>query len=232
MADIKKIKCLVVDDEPLAIRVIQNHLDKIPFAEAVATANSAMEAINMLRDFPIDLVFLDIDMPEINGLDLIRGLPDPPAFIFVTAFREFAADAFDLDALDYLLKPVSFHRFLRAINKFKDQETEYIKEKATIQVRVDRCVQNVEIEQVLYIEGLKDYVKVHLRDGTFIITRETMSGMEKLLSDRGFIRCHKSFLVALSKVVKFSSESLNIEGVSIPIGRKYKVGILSILKGA
>lgn len=225
------IKCLIVDDEPLAIRVIKNHLDKLPFAEVTATASSAMEALNMLREFKIDLVFLDIDMPEISGLDLIKGLPEPPAFIFVTAFREFAAEAFDLDALDYLVKPVSFPRFLKAISKFKDQRPENKIAKATIQVRVDRSIQHVDIDQVLYIEGLKDYVKIHLEDGTFLITRETMSAMEKLLSGHGFQRCHKSYLAALTKITRFTSDSLYIGSVNIPIGRKYRDAVLVALNG-
>jgi len=231
MVEHEKIKCLIVDDEPLAIRVIQNHLEKVPFAKVAATATSAMEALNKLRELPVDLVFLDIDMPEISGIDLIRGLPDPPAFIFVTAFREFAADAFDLDALDYLVKPVSFPRFLKAINKYKDINTEASGNSPQIQVRSDRSVQNISIDQISYIEGLKDYIKIFLENDKMVITRETMSGIEQLLSDHGFMRCHKSFVISLGRVQKFSNDKLEIDGDTIPIGRKYRENIIKALQG-
>ncbi|HLF34723.1 MAG TPA: LytTR family DNA-binding domain-containing protein [Cyclobacteriaceae bacterium] len=226
------IECLIVDDEPLAIRVIAKYLEKVPDLHLKATAYSAMETMSKLNQYEIDLVFLDIDMPEISGMDLIKSLSKKPSFIFVTAYREFAAEAFEVDAIDYLVKPVSFPRFLKAVNKFLLSVREkYAANENYLQIRSDRKTHKVYMRSILYIEGLKDYVKVHQENGEILITHKTMSGMENLLDGQGFIRCHKSYLVRISKIDVFTNEYLEISGKQIPIGRKYRKTAIENLGG-
>ena len=224
------IECMIVDDEPLAVRVIIKYLEKLPNMHLKATAHNAFEALEKLNQHNIDLIFLDIDMPEINGMDLITSMRKKPAFIFVTAFREFAADAFEVDAIDYLVKPVSFPRFLKAVNKFQANINE--KNKAgsvTIQIRADRKTHNIDAGKIMLVEGLKDYVKVFCDEEEVYITHKTMTAMEKLLKPMGFIRCHKSYLVPISRIKAFRTDSLELEGKQIPVGKSYRKKVMEIL---
>jgi two-component system, LytTR family, response regulator len=225
-----KIECMIVDDEPLALRVIARHLEKIPGFHLKTTAGNAFEAMENLNRFKIDLVFLDIDMPELNGLDMIRSIQKVPKFIFVTAFREFAAEAFEVDAIDYLLKPVSFPRFLKAVNKFKSAIAENeLHNQPVIQVRADRQTHNINIINILYIEGLKDYIKIYSDHSEVYITHKTMTAMEEELESHGFIRCHKSYLVSVSRVRSFTADYLVIGNKQIPIGKSYRKSVTGFL---
>lgn len=225
-----KMKCMIVDDEELAIRVLKSYIDKVPFLELMATATSPMEAMETLRNAQIDLVFLDIEMPELTGLDLVRSLQDPPAFIFVTAYREYAADAFDLESVDYLLKPVSFPRFLRAVNKYRMQKRDMrLPVDTRIHLRADRKTYNVDIGSIQYIEGFKDYVRIYLGTGEMIIVKETMTALQEQLSPFAFIRCHKSYIVSSLQIRAFSTEFIEIGNKQIPIGRSYKTDVLDLL---
>ena len=233
-----KTKCLIVDDEPLAIKVIASHVSKIPSLELVGTCKNAVEALDTLMKNTVDIVFLDIEMPEITGIDLIKSMKKIPAIIFTTAYRDFALDAYELDAIDYLLKPISFERFFKSISKYyqwkggdhlevrgskQDQQ-----EESFIYVRSDRKVVKIVLSDIQYIESLKDYVKIHTNDEV-IITKERISTLEEKLPQRQFIRTHRSFLVAIKSIKAFTAETIEIKNSEIPIGRTYKSSVLSFL---
>lgn len=228
--------CLIVDDEPLAIKVIASYVERTPELYLKSTCKSAFEALDIIRNEPVDLVFLDIQMPGLTGMEMIRSMKNPPAFIFTTAHREYAVEAYDVDAIDYLLKPVSFHRYLQAVNKYldylKSHETDpaVSKEKKTLHLRADRKTYRIDTGKILFIEGLKDYVRVFIEGDKPLITKERMSDMEDQLVDSGFIRIHKSYLVPVEKITSFSSESVHVSDHEIPIGRTYKDGVLKELE--
>ena len=223
-------ECMIVDDEPLAIRVLMKHLEKIQDLHLKATAGNAFEAIEKLNRYKIDLIFLDIDMPELTGMDLIKSLHHKPHFIFTTAFREYAAEAFEVDAVDYLVKPVSFPRFVKAVEKFRSQVKKPAPEEdAMIRIRADRQTHNISVSSILFIEGLKDYIKIHVDSGKVFITHKTMAAMEEELQTHGFIRCHKSWLVAVSRIKSFTSEFLTVEKKQIPIGKRYRKSVSGFL---
>lgn len=233
-----KTKCLIVDDEPLAIRVIATHVSKIPSLELVGTCNNAVEALDALMKKAVDIVFLDIEMPEITGIDLIKSMKKIPAVIFTTAYRDFALDAYELDAIDYLLKPISFERFFKAISKYyqwKGVDQLEVRggkadeqEESFIYVRSDRKVVKIILSDILYIESLKDYVKIHT-DHDLVITKEKISKLEEKLPERQFIRTHRSFLVAVKSINAFTAETIEIKNCEIPIGRTYKSSVLAFL---
>jgi DNA-binding LytR/AlgR family response regulator len=234
-----KTKCLIVDDEPLAIKVIETHAGKIPGLEVEATCNNAMEAFDILRRKKIDLVFLDVEMPGITGIELLKSLKKVPAVIITTAYRDFALDAFELDAIDYLLKPVSFERFFKSVSKYyqwNDSEKEILKgvpntqlvEDAFIYVRSDRKVLKLLLKDIKFIESLKDYVKIHLQKEV-VITKEKISHLEEKIPTSMFIRTHRSFLVSVSHIKAFTAETIEVDDVELPIGRTYKNSVLSFL---
>lgn len=234
-----KTRCLIVDDEPLAQRIIENHMSKIPNLQLVATCSNAMEAFEVLMSKQIDLVFLDIQMPEFTGVDLIKTVKQGPAIIFTTAYRDYAIDAFELDAIDYLLKPISFERFFKAVTKyFQLQQTHISRSKPEenhstteeyIYVKANRKIQKVVIAQILFIESLKDYVKIHLADGDVVITKEKISALEKRLTKDKFVRTHRSFLAASRHIKSFTTETIDIANQEIPIGRTYKNSVMTYL---
>jgi DNA-binding LytR/AlgR family response regulator len=234
-----KTRCLIVDDEPLAIKVIESHISKVPNLELVGSCQNAVEAFDLLLKKKIDLVFLDVEMPEISGVDLLKSLNNGPAVIFITAYRDFALDAFELDAIDYLLKPVSFERFFKAVSKYfqwkgseglevKNSDSLNQHEAPFIYVRSDRKVLKILLQDILFIESLKDYVKIHL-EGETIITKEKISNLEDKLPEDQFIRAHRSFLVASKYIKAFTSETIEVKNHEIPIGRTYKNSVLSFL---
>jgi DNA-binding LytR/AlgR family response regulator len=227
----KKVNCLLIDDEELAIRLLRSYVEKVPYLNLVDTAVSGFEAVDILNSKEIDLVFVDIEMPELSGMEFIRSLDRRPAFIFVTAYREYAADAFEIDAVDYLVKPVSFERFLKAVNKYiKIHPGKRETVTGQIQLRADRKTHQVKIDEIFYIEGLKDYVKIYFENREVLIIKETLSGLQKKLRPFAFIRCHKSYLVPISKIKAFNSEGIELGDKIIPIGRTYKENVLTILE--
>lgn len=233
-----KIRCMIVDDEPLAQKVIEKHLSKVPNMTLVKSCFNAVEAFEVLLKEKIDLIFLDIEMPEITGVDLLKSLKNGPHVIFTTAHRDFAIDAFELDAVDYLLKPVSFERFFKAITRFFQlrghDNSEVIgqtkiSEDAFLYVRADRKVMKIILAEIRYIESLKDYVKIHVAD-EIIITKEKIGTLEERLPSDQFIRTHRSFIIASRFIRSFTSETIDINDYEIPIGRTYKTSVLSFLK--
>jgi DNA-binding LytR/AlgR family response regulator len=235
-----KIICLAVDDEPPALEVIKKHISLLPSLELVATCINAVDALPVLQQNHIDLLFLDIQMPQILGTDFVRTLKNPPKVIFTTAFRKFAVEGFELDAIDYLLKPISFERFLKAVNKIlqgftKDsaiyETTEKNKENGDqfIHFRADRKVLKIALNDILYIESLKDYIKVVTINKT-IITKHSISSLEEMLPKDLFTRIHRSYIVSLNKIESYTSELIEIANHELPISRMYRHELAKIFK--
>jgi DNA-binding LytR/AlgR family response regulator len=221
-------KCLLVDDEPLAIEVLQNHIMAVEQLQVVGSCNSALHAMEFLKDNPVDLMFLDIQMPRLTGTAMLRALPAKPKVIFTTAFKDYAADAFELDAVDYLLKPVSFERFLRAINKLPNlnlpvhQTPVQSEDSGFIYFRSDRKMIKLFYDEILYIESIKDYIRI-IRDGnTPLLVKQTISATEEMLPRHLFVRIHRSFIVAARKITAFTQNDIEINKIEIPIGRLYR----------
>lgn len=220
-------KCLIVDDESLARKLIASHVAKVEGLQLAGECADAIEAGNFLRNHSIDLIFLDIQMPEINGLKFIGTLRNPPAIIMTTAYRDFAPEAFDLDAVDYLLKPISFERFLKAVNKFFDRKaatvTKVIEEESAgyIYVKADKKIHRVQLADIIYVESMDEYVKVHLLGGV-LVTRENISTLEKKLEGNGFVRIHRSFIISKRFVTSITSEGVEVRNKQLPFGRAFK----------
>lgn len=226
-----KFKYLIIDDEPLARKLILSHASKIEGLKLVAECGNAMEAINLLRTKTVDLIFLDIQMPEMTGLQLVSTLKNPPAIILTTAHRDFAPEAFDLNVIDYLLKPISFERMVKAVNKFFDSKVDNavtaIEQSGTrfIHVRVDRKIHKLKEEEIVYMESLDDYVKIHLKDSS-LITRENISTLESKLPSPLFVRIHRSFIINSKWVNTISNEGIELNGKVLPLGRTFKKAAL------
>lgn len=231
------IRCLVVDDEPLAREAIIAYIGKMPDLALVGECENTLQAMGILREESIDLIFLDIEMPEIDGISFLKQLKDNPGVVFTTAYRNYAVEAFDLDVIDYLLKPISFDRFVMAIDKFyerKNHPVSYNENRKDTQnfinIKANRKTYKIDVMNIDYVESLKDYVKVVCNDKT-IITHDSLSNMEGILKKFGFIRIHNSFLVATSKIKSFNSESVFLEEKELPVSRTYKKYVLSHLEG-
>ena len=237
----KKIICLAVDDEPPALEILKKYIHAVQHLELAGTCADAIEALTFLQNHPVDLLFLDIQMPQLLGTDLIRTLKKPPKVIFTTAFRKFAVEGFELDAVDYLLKPISFERFLKAVNKVMDtslQPTEnsfnsHTKNNnltdAFISLRADRKNLKISLNDILYIESLKDYIKVITVNKT-IITKQSISSIEEMLPKENFIRIHRSYIVSLNKIESYTNELIGIAKQELPISRMYKLEVSKVLK--
>lgn len=222
-----KIRCLIVDDEPPALEVLRSHIANTPLLEVAGECHNAMGAFDFLQRQPVDLLFLDIQMPKLLGTDLVKALSDPPKVIFTTAHREYALDGFDLNAVDFLLKPISFDRFLKAVQKAMHTDIRLPKSDEPAEsprflyFRADRKMVKVFIDDVTHIEGLKDYVKIY-NGSTQLITKQTITAVEEMLPAEEFIRVHRSFIVSLNKITSFSPHAVFIGKEEIPIGPLYR----------
>lgn len=237
------MKCLVVDDEPLAQQVIEDFIGRVPFLEFAGKCSSAMEAIEILQHDPVDLLFLDINMPVITGMDMIASLPVKPLFILTTAYSEYALESYALNATDYLLKPIPFERFLTAVNKAYEIHTLRNQSKtghnaaqeeaypAHIFVRADYQTVRISLSDILYIEGLKDYVRIHLADRKPVMTLQTMKNMVELLPPQQFVRIHKSFIINLNRIDAVERNRVLFGDKRIPVGDGYKDEFMNRLKG-
>jgi len=228
---------LIVDDEPVAREIIESHLQKIDSIYVVASCKNAIEAFKEISAHQIDLIFLDINMPEISGLLFAKSINKNIKVIFTTAYREYAIDGFDLQAVDYLLKPISFDRLLQAVNKYLGESTpaasdlsaELIEEKSDfIFVRSDRKMIKLNFSDVNYIESFSDYIKIHLDDKT-IVTRETISNIEAKLPQKDFLRIHRSYIVSFAKIESFTNECIELKKKTLPISRSYKSDVMARL---
>ncbi len=233
----EQINCLIVDDEPLAIGVIQEYIEQVPQLNLITTCSNAMKAFQVLNKEKIDLLFLDIEMPEINGIDFIKSLANPPSIILTTAYREYALQSYEIEVIDYLLKPISFSRFFKAINKYIKSNTDNkiiatttpaSKNQGSIYVYSNKKNIKVYFDDILYVESVKDYVNIHTT-GKNIISKNTITKYEALLPD-SFIRIHRSFIVNTSKITAFTHHDIEIGEKEIPIGSSYKKQVVELLK--
>jgi DNA-binding LytR/AlgR family response regulator len=238
------VKCLLVDDEPLAMEVLESYIAQVPNLELVGKCDNALQAYEVLRKNEIDLIFLDIEMPQLSGIEFINTLENVPSVIFTTAHRRYAFEGYELDVLDFLLKPVSFGRFLKAINKLlrtnspeveptveaKPEVPEPTNDKMTfIYVKEDKKMVKIYLEDVIYIESLKDYVCIHTNIRK-IITKQQISYLEQKLPEDDFMRIHRSFIISTRKIKAFNSNQIELEGQKeLPIGRSYKPIVLDAL---
>jgi len=232
------LKCLIVDDEPLAIKLMQRHVEQMPGLELVSSFQNPLEAYAFLKNETIDLVFLDIQMPVLTGLDFVKSLQNPPAIIFTTAYRNYAVESYELDVVDYLVKPISFNRFFKAVNKFMSQRNT---EKAVtppimvdssspthIYVNANKKHIKINFAEILYVESIKDYVRIHTSNNS-IMTKDKISEFEKKLST-DFLRIHRSFIVNTQKITAFTAQDVEIGEREIPIGGSYKEVVYKRLK--
>lgn len=237
------IRCLIVDDEPLAHKVIRSYCEDLPYVEIVGSAHSAIEAMNFLNAQTIDLLFLDINMPRIQGLDFLKTLTNPPLVIVTTAYQEFALESYEQRVIDYLLKPFSLERFLKAINRANEQKKlldgqskpvaqpviTSVPERETLFIKGDKKVHQISVSDILYMESYGSYVKVHL-PAELIITLERLVNYESKLADQGFIRIHKSYLVPIKKIEVIEGNELVVAGQRLPIGAVYRHNVNDLFK--
>jgi len=231
----KPISCIIVDDETMAREVISSHLSKINRINIIANCKNAMEAFDCISKHRIDLIFLDINMPEISGISFAKSINKNIKIIFTTAYRDYAIEGFELQAVDYVLKPISFERLLKAVNTYFEVYSnqskaleELIESNNFIFVRSERIMVKIDFKDISYIESYSDYIKIHLNSKT-IVTRETISAIEAKLPKHQFIRIHRSYIVSINSMTSFTNEYITISGKSFPISRSYKKHVLECL---
>lgn len=237
-----KTRCLVIDDEPLARSLMRIHIEKLGSLELIAECSDAMKAVEVLRTQKIDLMFLDIQMPQLTGIEFLKTLMNPPKVIITTAHRDYAIEGFELDVVDYLLKPITFERFLKSVNKYfqmQGNEAPVPEEPAQpsnagdehIYVKENKRMVKIFLHDILYIEGLSEYVKIYT-PAKKIVTKTSLTHFEEILQGKDFLRIHKSYIVALNKIDAFTSVSIEISGKELPVGRSYKEKVVQILQNS
>jgi two-component system, LytTR family, response regulator len=231
------LRCIAVDDEPLALDLLADNIRQIPFLELTARCKNALEAIEILRKEPVDLIFLDIQMPGLTGLQFIQSLSVKPMIILITAYDKYALDGFNLDVIDYLLKPVPFDRFLKACNKawefqkLKNSEsaqTSAPEDPGYFFVHAEYSLIKIVTDDIIMIEGLKDYIKINLENAKPLVIRMSMKSIEEKLSPRKFVRIHKSYIVSVSKINSIRKNSVFLNGLEIPLSDNYKDALLAL----
>jgi len=248
------LNCLIVDDEPLAQEVLVSHLSKVPSLNLIQQASNAMEAFEALHKHQIDLIFLDINMPVVSGLNFLRSLKDPPAVILTTAYTEYAMEGYELDVVDYLLKPIPFDRFLKAVQKASlflgnkgravptfSEEDNTLKvattatvspapEKSFFFIKADGKLVKINYADIKYIEGMKDYLKIHMVNGS-VVTHHTMKAMEEQLPSSKFMRVHKSYIISLAAIKSIEGNiiHLDMDKAEIPLGNSFKDALLDVV---
>lgn len=241
-----KIRCLLVDDEPLALDVLESYIARIDGLELAGRCENALQAFDVVQSQPVDLIFLDIQMPRLNGIEFLKTLQAPPKVIFTTAYRDYAIEAFELDVVDYLLKPIPFHRFLKAVSKVftliqnkgpqplpiapavSAEDSQPLQGQENIIVRADKKMIKIALEDIQYIESLKDYVIIYLPNRR-IVTKQKISYLEQKLPEGAFLRIHRSFLIAINKIQAFSPNHVEINNQELPIGRSHKSEVAKVL---
>ncbi len=223
----RTLACLAVDDEPLALRVLEKYCSRLQSVELRKTFLDPLEALEALRQEPFDLVFLDINMPHLSGLGLLRSLPDPPLVIFTTAYPEYAVQGFELEAVDYLLKPFSFERFVRAVNKVLARRAPQPEPllPPSLPLKVDRKLYRIPLADILYLEAYGDYVKVHTPAKTYL-SKTRLQELEEQLPAEAFLRIHRSFVVALSAIEFLEGQSVVVKGRRLPVARSQREELL------
>lgn len=226
------IKCVIVDDEPLGIKVIENHINKVEGFSVVDTFENAVEASDFLRDNKVDILFLDINMPQLSGMEMLKILESPPFVVITTAHQEYAIDSFEFNVIDYLVKPVSFARFMKTVNKIHKlfvsippsevgkSGVGFEKNSEIIFLKVDKKIIKIFLSDILHIESLKDYVRVFTAQGSYI-THMNLNKITEILPSDNFARIHRSYTIALDKIKAIDGNAIEIGNKSIPIGRNY-----------
>jgi len=241
-----KIHCLIIDDEPPAREILKQHIAGVEALELAGTCSNAVEAVSFLKEHPVDLLLLDIQMPQLLGTNFIRTLKNPPKVIFTTAYRKYAVEGFELDAVDYLLKPISFERFLKAVNKVLQLNMDAARSTIPISTpaekqngqsnsflyfRAERKMVKVFFRDILFVEGLKDYIKI-VTDTKPVVTKYVLSTLEEMLPADEFLRIHKSYIVAVSKIDSYNTDTIHIAKHELPIGRLYKFDVNRVLNAS
>ena len=234
------LNCVIVDDEPLAREVIRRFIERVPTLKLVAECANAIQAMPVLQENDVHLLFVDIQMPEILGTEFIKILKNPPKVIITTAYPQYALEGYELDVVDYLLKPIQFERFLKAVNKVFQQKDSSLqsshpsveknesKQDSHLYFRVDRKMVKVMINDIVYIEGMKNYIKIVTEKGN-IITKNSMAAVEAMLPEDKFIRVHRSYIVLKSKIRSFTNEMIGVGNIEIPIGKLFKNEVMKAL---
>ncbi|OFX19122.1 MAG: DNA-binding response regulator [Bacteroidetes bacterium GWA2_31_9b] len=225
------IRCIAIDDEPLALKQIKSYIEKTPFLEMVAVCDSALQALEIMQNEQIDLMFVDINMPDLNGMDFVKTLNNPPKVIFTTAHSEYAIEGFRVSALDYLLKPISYNSFLTAVNKAKEWFDSQEKKNNQIEgnneylfIKSEYKIIRINLSDIKYIEGMREYVRIHLVNQKPIMSLTSMIKLEKFLPKNQFMRVHRSYIVNLSKITTIERNRIIFdEKVYIPVSEQYKI---------
>lgn len=222
------INCIALDDEPLALDLIEDNIKKVPYLNLIKKCNNTLDAYELLNSLKIDLIFLDIEMPDITGISFLKSLKYKPMVIFITAYEKYALEGFELDVLDYLLKPVSFDRFVKATAKaleyyyyLNNSDTTKLNKSRFIFVKADYKIIKINIDDIIYIEGLKDYIKIYTGSKP-ILTLSSLKNIEEKLPSREFIRVHKSFIISVAKIESISKSRIKIGDKEIPISDNYR----------
>lgn len=230
------IRCIAIDDERLVRELLEDNIRQLPFLQLIGTCKNALEAYTLMQTEQVDLIFLDIQMPGLNGLQFLASLQRPPMVILVTAYEQYALQGFNLQVVDYLLKPFSFERFLKACNRanelfrLQNQQPDKVPEIQDFFVNVEYTLVKIVIADIEYIEGLKDYIKIYLSTGTKpVLTRMTMKAMEEKLPADAFVRTHKSFLAAVSKITTVKRDFVCIGDKEVPVSEFYKENLSRVL---
>jgi len=226
------VNCIIVDDEPLAREVLERYIDDCPLITLEASCSNAFEAMEVLDRIQVGIVFLDINMPKLSGLSMLRSLEKPPEVVFTTAYPEFAVEGFELDAADYLVKPFSFERFLKAVNKtvkrienLKNAGLAVQDQQQVLIVKADGKIYQVEYSSILFLEAMGDYVRIHTDRG-IITTNETMKNMEEVLMSEYFLRVHRSYMVSIGKISFLEGNRLRVKEKDIPVGQSYREDLM------
>jgi DNA-binding LytR/AlgR family response regulator len=227
----KSINCLIVEDEPLATEILVDYVKQVPFLKLVATCSDVLYAMQFLQDGSVDLMFLDIHLPKIKGLDFLRMLKHSPQVIITTAYHEYALQGYELNILDYLVKPIEFNRFLVAVNKFRIEESpQSPQNEGSFFINIDKKKVKIRKDEILYAESLREYIRINSATRSWL-TKLSISELENILGKQQFVRTHRSFLVALDKIETYTSTEIElIGGKSIPIGRTYLDEVLHMLE--
>ena len=232
-----KFNCVIIEDEPLAAELLMDYVSQVPFLELKAVCTDAIYAMEVLQNEKIDLLFLDIHLPKLKGLDFLESMQDPPRTIITSAYKEYALQAFEVNVIDYLLKPIRFNRFLKAVSKIKPSEQKPVPlapdsgpgERKYFYFNVGKKKVKIFIDEILYIESFREYVRVTTKDVN-IQTRFQLSELEELLARSNFVRVHRSFIVAKDKIDAFTATEVEVHGKMIPIGRSYKEQVIATLE--
>lgn len=233
-----RTRCLIVDDEPLARKLLQAHSEQMDTLELVGQCSNAIKASELLRTTAVDLIFLDIKMPQITGIEFLKMLRNPPSVIFTTAYREYALEGFELDVIDYLLKPVTFDRFFKAVEKYhlrmspKDTGSKILasQEKESIYIKTGSKFHKLDTDDIIFIESVKDYIVVHRTGGEKLTAKYKIGELEEDLKGKSFLRIHRSFIINLKKITAFTLQDVELGPVQLPIGNSYKEYVFKVLQ--